>query len=49
MTSTTPRFTAAHLLNRLTGGTDTTADILRSASDRQQYLTHLSAKGLTVE
>ena len=46
MTPTTPRFTAAYLLNRLTGGADKTASILRSASDRQQYLTQLSGKGL---
>ena len=46
MPSTTPRFTAAYLLDRLTGGSGDTTHILRSAADRQQYLTQLSGKAV---
>ncbi len=49
MASTTPRFTAAYLLNRLTGGDGGAAQVLRDAADRQQYLTQLSNKGVAIK
>ncbi|WP_420460252.1 hypothetical protein [Neolewinella sp.] len=49
MAATTPRFTAAYLLNRLTGSDGGTAQVLRNAADRQQYLTQLSSKGVAVK